>query len=171
MPALHEVFGTAAQRLQMLVERATPGPYRPSKTVEGALRCRDAVDGREQHIGYGMRKEDMRLLVTSDPDGIALLAQVLEETSEDDAAAPALARYVEYLSQRMGLKLQPVEFPVDDEAAAPTRVLHPVGDSQYDDEAAAPEESHDAEGERRPRGDFGGGSSETVAAAFDAAEL
>lgn len=86
-----------------------------SKAVPTALRCADGADGGERHLAYGIaRKEDFRLLVGGDPRTFELLADVFAAAAATDAAAPALADLAAYLSEKMGLKLPPVDFGVDE---------------------------------------------------------
>ena len=113
MSNVESVFATAATRLRSVAGQATEGPYLMSKTVPTALRCVDAPDGSEQHLAFGIaRKEDFRLLVGSDPRTFELIAEVFAASAASDAAAPALAALAGHLSQKMGLKLPPVEFSV-----------------------------------------------------------
>lgn len=114
MSNVESVFTTASTRVRSIASRATPGPYLMSKAVPTALRCADGADGGERHLAYGIaRKEDFRLLVGGDPRTFELLADVFAAAAATDAAAPALADLAAYLSEKMGLKLPPVDFGVD----------------------------------------------------------
>lgn len=125
MTNAESVFEMAATRLRSVAGRATPGPYLRSKAVPGALRCVDAPDGGEQHLAFGIaRQEDFRLLVGADPGMFELLAAVFAAAAGTDAAAPELADLAAYLSQKMGLKLPAVSFypadePVDEDPESP----------------------------------------------------
>lgn len=131
MTNAESVFEMAATRLRSVAGRATPGPYLRSKAVPGALRCVDAPDGGEQHLAFGIaRQEDFRLLVGADPGMFELLAAVFAAAAGTDAAAPELADLAAYLSQKMGLKLPAVAFyPADDpvdEVPEPPAAAAPV---------------------------------------------
>lgn len=133
MSNAESVFEMAATRLRSVAARATSGPYLRSRAVPGALRCMDAPDGGEQHLAFGIaRQEDFRLLVGADPGMFERLAEVFAATAATDAAAPALADLSTYLSQKMGLKLPSVEsFPADqaDEAHALSAAATPELDA------------------------------------------
>lgn len=112
MTSVADVFALAAKRLTIVANQATPGPWRRSSTVEGALRCEDAADGDEQHLCYGIvRKEDFRLIVGADPEAVRLLASVFATADPVDASAEALADLAAYLGKKMGLSLPAIEVP------------------------------------------------------------
>lgn len=112
MTSVADVFALAAKRLTIVANQATPGPWRRSTKVEGALRCEDAPDGGEQHLCFGIvRKEDFRLMVGADPEAVRLLASVFAAADPADASVEALADLAAYLSTKLGLQLPAVEVP------------------------------------------------------------